>query len=79
MSTSPSTIPITAEPLSLIDRLKNFQRALTPEELADLLQVSRLTVVRKAKKGTIPSFRVGTCVRFDPKSVALWLMRRGVQ
>jgi excisionase family DNA binding protein len=79
LSTSPSTIPITAEPLSLIDRLKNFQRALTPEELADLLQVSRLTIVRKAKKGTIPSFRVGTCVRFDPKSVALWLMRRGVQ
>jgi len=79
VTTSPSAIPITAEPFSLIDRLKNFQRALTPEELADLLQVSRLTVVRKAKKGTIPSFRVGTCVRFDPKSVALWLMRRGVQ
>jgi excisionase family DNA binding protein len=78
LSTSSSSIAITAEPLSLIDRLSNVQRAMTADELADLLQLSRLTVIRKAKKGTIPSFRIGTCVRFDPRSIALWLKRRGV-
>jgi excisionase family DNA binding protein len=47
--------------------------------LAELLHVSRLTVIRKARKGTIPCFRVGACVRFDPKSIATWLRKRGVQ
>jgi hypothetical protein len=26
-----------------------------------------------AKAGRIPSFRIGTCVRFDPKTVGNWL------
>jgi excisionase family DNA binding protein len=79
LSTSGATIPITAEPLSLIDRLGSFQRAMTAKELAALFQVSRLTVIRKAKKGIIPSFRVGTCVRFDPRAIAFWLKKHGVQ
>jgi excisionase family DNA binding protein len=73
------TVPATFEPLSLIDHLKTFQRAILPHELADLLQVSRLTVIRKAKRGTIPSFRVGHSVRFDPKAISQWLQKRGVQ
>jgi hypothetical protein len=28
-----------------------------------------------AKTGRIPSFRVGTCVRFDPRKVADWLKK----
>jgi excisionase family DNA binding protein len=73
------TVPVAAEPLSLVDRLKTFDRAMTADDLAALLNVSRLTIIRKAKKGTIPSFRVGTCVRFDPKAIAFWLKKHGLQ
>ena len=77
MSSAPLAVRVTAEPLSLIDRLKTFERAITADELADLLQVSRLTIIRKAKRGVIPSFRVGTCIRFDPKAISLWLRKHG--
>jgi excisionase family DNA binding protein len=63
----------TAEPLSLPDRIERIARALTADELAGILTVSRITIFKQAKAGRIPSFRIGTCVRFDPKSVAQWL------
>jgi len=50
-------------------------RALTAEELAEMLTVSRITIFKQAKAGRIPSFRIGTCVRFDPRAVAQWLRR----
>lgn len=65
----------TSEPLSIADRIERFQRALTANELADLLSVSRITIFKQAKAGRIPSFRIGTCVRFDPHSVARWLRK----
>jgi excisionase family DNA binding protein len=46
------------------------------DELAHVLTVSRITIFKQAKAGRIPSFRIGTCVRFDPKAVAEWLRRR---
>jgi excisionase family DNA binding protein len=46
---------------------------LTANELAEPLAVSRIAIFKQAKAGRIPSFRIGTCVRFDPKSVAQWL------
>jgi excisionase family DNA binding protein len=45
----------------------------TADELADILAVSRITIFKQAKAGRIPSFRIGTCVRFDPRAVANWL------
>ena len=63
----------TAEPLSLADRIERMGRALTADELASVLTVSRITIFKQAKAGRIPSFRIGTCVRFDPKSVGTWL------
>jgi excisionase family DNA binding protein len=63
------------EPLSLADRIERMGRALTANELAEMLTVSRITIFKQAKAGRIPSFRVGTCVRFDPRSVAQWLRK----
>ena len=63
------------EPLSLADRIERIGRALTANELAEMLTVSKITIFKQAKAGRIPSFRVGTCVRFDPRSVAQWLRR----
>ncbi len=63
------------EPLSLADRIERIGRALTANELAEMLTVSKITIFKQAKAGRIPSFRVGTCVRFDPRSVAQRLRR----
>ena len=52
--------------MSLASRIKAIHHAMTADELADLLKVSRLTILGRAKRGTIPSFRVGSCLRFDP-------------
>lgn len=59
--------------MSLPEQIEKVGRALTAEELARLLSVSKVTIFKQAAAGRIPSFRVGTCVRFDPKAVANWL------
>src|ERR1022692_3530725 len=59
--------------MSIADQIEQIVRALTAEDLARLLSVSRVTIFKQAAAGRIPSFRVGTCMRFDPKSVANWL------
>lgn len=65
--------------MSLASRIKAIHHAMTADELADLLSVSRLTILRRAKRGTIPSFRVGSCVRFDPANISRWLVDMGVK
>jgi len=57
----------------IADQIEKIGRALTAEDLAKLLSVSRVTIFKQAATGRIPSFRVGTCVRFDPRAVANWL------
>jgi excisionase family DNA binding protein len=66
-------VALPAEPIALADRIELFGRAMTATQLATLLSVSRIIIYKLAKKNRIPSFRVGTCVRFDPRAVANWL------
>lgn len=58
---------------SLADQIEQTGHALTAKELSVLLAVSRITIFKHAKAGRIPSFRIGTCVRFDPRAIATWL------
>lgn len=58
---------------SLPQRIEGIKRAITASELAALLAVSPITIYKMAKAGRMPSFRVGTAVRFDPRAVAQWL------
>lgn len=62
-----------SEVQSLPDQIERVGHALTAAELAELLAVSRITVFKQAKAGRIPCFKIGTCVRFDPRAVATWL------
>jgi len=62
--------------LSLADQIAMTGHALTADELGMLLTISRATIFRMAKAGRIPSFRVGTCVRFDGTTVADWLRKQ---
>jgi excisionase family DNA binding protein len=52
-----------------------FLNALTAEDLSKLLSMSKVTIFKQAAAGRIPSFRIGTCVRFDPRAVANWLRK----
>lgn len=60
---------------SLPDRIEQFDHALNAVELADLLAVSRITIFKLARAGRMPCFKIGTCVRFDPRAIATWLRR----
>jgi excisionase family DNA binding protein len=64
-----------SEVQSLPDQIERIGHAIKAGELARMLAVSRVTIFKQAAAGRIPSFRVGTCVRFDPKAVASWLRR----
>jgi len=64
------------------DWLRDAARAPLPNYPVDtdavVLLGERLVTVgptKLARNGKIPSFRVGTCVRFDPRAVAKWLRR----
>ncbi len=48
-------------------------RLLTPDDLADVLQIARKTVIVMAREKRIPCVRVGRFVRFDPAEIARWL------
>jgi len=62
--------------MSLADQIEQMGRALTAKELAKLLSVSKVTIFKQAAAGRIPCFRIGTCVRFDPRAVANWLRQQ---
>jgi excisionase family DNA binding protein len=64
--------------MKLADQIAAMRQALTVEQLAELLQCSKKALYKMVSKGTLPSFRVGTMVRFDPMVTAQWLRSRNV-
>lgn len=61
---------------SLADLIEQTGHALTAQQLAGILGVSPKTIFKQAKTNRIPSFHVGSAVRFDPFSVARWLRKQ---
>jgi len=49
------------------------QQLLTPEELATVLGLPRLQVIRLARAGGIPSIKIGKVWRFRPTTIDAWL------
>ena len=62
---------------SLASKLLARKGLMRPEELAELLGVSKLTVLRWAKKGIIPCVRIQNMVFLDPGNTARWLVAQG--
>jgi excisionase family DNA binding protein len=51
---------------------------LTPDEVAELLRISRNRVVLMARRGAIPSLLIDGRVRFDGSEIQDWIkMQRG--
>lgn len=63
---------------SIGERLAEFERALTAEEVATLFGLNTNTIYTQARRGDIPCFRVGTSVRFDPKKLAEWYEEQSI-
>ncbi len=55
-----------------------IERLLKPEEVREMLNVSRSWLYEAANDGRIPSFRLGPNgpLRFDPEEIEFWLKRR---
>lgn len=69
-------LALPSQPIALVDQIERFGRAMTAKQLAAVLAVSTIAIYKYAKAGRLPSFRIGTSVRFCPKAVADWLRRQ---
>jgi excisionase family DNA binding protein len=59
--------------MTLAEQLRSKKKALTVEELADLLCIAIRTLYKEVEDDQIPFFRVRSSIRFDPHQVADWL------
>lgn len=64
---------------SLASLVRRRRTAWTAEELAEVLSLSRKHIYKMAKKGRIPSLRIGGAIRFDPHTTAAWLESKAIQ
>jgi excisionase family DNA binding protein len=65
------------ETLTLTKKIaRDVKGALTAKQLAAMLNISPKTVFKLAKAGRIPSFRVGSAVRFDARHIIDWLRKQ---
>jgi excisionase family DNA binding protein len=75
-ASSPAAITEPDDTRLLPQKIERIKRAMTAGEVAGFLAVSPITVYKMAKAGRMPSFRIGSAVRFDPRAVAEWLRGR---
>lgn len=64
---------------SLASLVRRRRTAWTAEELAEVLSLSRKHIYKLAKKGRMPSLRIGGAIRFDPHTTAAWLESKAFQ
>ena len=64
---------------TLASLVRRRRTAWTAEELAEVLSLSRKHIYKLAKKGRMPSLRIGGAIRFDPHATATWLESKAIQ
>ena len=62
--------------MGIIESIENYGRALKVEELAQLTAISSKTLYRMIAAKKFPAFRIGGCIRLEPKATADWLRSR---
>jgi excisionase family DNA binding protein len=62
--------------MTLAEQIEQVGRAMTASEIGSLLKFGRTALYAMTKAGTIPSFRIGTSVRYDPHRIAESLRAR---
>jgi excisionase family DNA binding protein len=61
------------KPLNVIERIAQSPHALSVEQLAAILNVSRKSIYKLISHGRLPCFRLGGLIRFSPHHVAAYL------
>jgi excisionase family DNA binding protein len=61
--------------MTLVEKIASHRGALKVNDLVELLGCSKEKIYADAKSGRIPSFNLGSAVRFDPALVAAWLKK----
>ena len=61
---------------SVMEELETRKGVLKVKEVAELFRISVDAVYDGAAKGRIPSFSIGNQIRFDPRTLALWLRKK---
>ncbi len=56
-----------------------MERLMTLQEMADYLRVTKQTIYRLLKRGSIPSTKIGHLWRFDKNLVDLWLHQKSIK
>jgi excisionase family DNA binding protein len=64
--------------MTLLEILEGREEALKVQEVAELLGVSDRHIYELVADGTLPAFRVGKAIRFDPQDLADWLRKKGL-
>lgn len=59
--------------VTLVEQLRTRSRAMTVEDLSEVLAMSVRALYREVEEGRIPYFKVRTSIRFDPHQLADWL------
>ena len=49
------------------------QTLLTVNQVADILQWNRYTIIKKAEKGDLPGFKLGREWRFRQEDIVAWI------
>jgi excisionase family DNA binding protein len=52
------------------------ERLLTPEEVATMLRISRVSIVRQSRAGKIPAIKLGKVWRFRRSTINRWLIEQ---
>jgi len=66
------TLPSPKKMLGIASRFAAFDHGLNINEVADVLGFNKKTIERMARASRIPSFKIGSQVRFDPRHLAEW-------
>jgi excisionase family DNA binding protein len=66
-------------PESIVQSLAKMPGMIDAKELAKILGLSKQQVHRLARRGDMPSFRIQSSVRFDPRLIAAWLEGSSLQ
>jgi excisionase family DNA binding protein len=74
-----ATPQLNPESESLASLVRRRRTAWTADELAEVLSLSRKHIYKLAKKGRMPSLRIGGAIRFDPHATAAWLESKAIQ
>ena len=76
MAANPASFSPETPQQSIADQIEKIEYALTAKQVATFLQVSERLIYQQAKRGQLPSFKIGDARRFDPKIVARWLRKQ---